>query len=164
MNIRGTFHFDAQREDVFRAICDPGVLLEVIPGCDAVERVSADAYEGRITLRLPGAVGSYRTSVRLVDADPPNCSGMEGSVEGAMGSIRGRAEFALDDTGAGTEMEYHGHGVIQGPLARLDSSFAERLAESLIAQGLRALDTRLANEAAQRIGPGGLRTATEGSE
>jgi hypothetical protein len=43
-------------------------------------------------------------------------------------------------------MDYEGSAVIDGPLARLDSRFAERLAESLIGQGLRALDQRLAME------------------
>ena len=46
-------------------------------------------------------------------------------------------------------MDYRGTGVIGGPLARLDSRFAERLAESLIAQGLRALDARLATEGSE---------------
>ena len=38
-----------------------------------------------------------------------------------------------------------GAATIDGPLARLDSRFAERLAESLIAQGLRALDARFSS-------------------
>jgi carbon monoxide dehydrogenase subunit G len=164
MKVAGTFQFAAPRDDVYRAICDPGVLMAVIPGCESVEQVDEDTYEGRITLRLPGSTGSYRTRVRLVDADPPHRSGMEGTVEGTMGSIRGRAAFVLHETGTGTAMEYEGSGVIGGPLARLDSSFTERLAGSLITQGLRALDARLANATPQQTGPGGLRTTTEVSE
>jgi carbon monoxide dehydrogenase subunit G len=64
-----------------------------------------------------------------------------------MGSIRGRADFILRETNAGTEIEYNGTGAITGPLARLDSRFAERFAESLIEQGLRALEARLAGKA-----------------
>jgi 2-furoyl-CoA dehydrogenase large subunit len=131
---------------VFAAICDPSTLMAVIPGCESVERVAADTYEGRITLRLPGAVGSYRTRVRLVDALPPERSGLRGRVEGPMGSIDGTADFELREAGAGTAMDYRGSGRMDGPLARLDSRFAERLAESLINQGLRALDARLATE------------------
>ncbi len=146
MNIAGTYRFTAPREAVFAAVCDPAVLLAVIPGCEAVERVGPDEYEGRITLRLPGAVGTYRTHVRLVDAQPPERSGLDGRVEGAMGSVRGRADFILQDTEPGTAMEYRGSASIDGPLARLDSRFAERLAQSLISQGLRALEARLATE------------------
>lgn len=148
MNIHGTHHFDAPRERVFAAIRDPQVLMAVIPGCQEVHQVSDDEYEGRLNLRLPGAVGTYRTSVRLVDVHEPERSGLEGRVEGAMGSISGQAEFVLKETTSGTEIEYRGSGVIQGPLARLDSRFAEKLADSLIAQGLRALESRLVSEGA----------------
>jgi uncharacterized protein len=164
VNVNGSHHLQAPREAVFRAICDPAVLLEILPGCDEIEQVSASEYRGRLTLRLPGIVGSYRTTVRLVDAEAPDRAGMEGRLEGTMGTIHGRAEFVLRDAGGATELEYRGTGTIQGSLAMLDSRFAERLAESLIAQGLRALDLRLARDASQGTGPGGPRTTTEGSE
>ncbi len=151
MKVSGTCTLGAGAAEVFDAICDPGTLLAVIPGCEAIERTGPDEYAGRISLRLPGAAGSYRTLVRLVDAVRPERAGMEGSVEGPMGSIRGRAEFELAPAPSAGEaplppetvLDYRGDAVIQGPLARLDSRFAERLAESLISQGLRALDHRL---------------------
>lgn len=147
MKLAGTHRFAASREAVFAAICDPSVLLAVIPGAEAVEQTGPDTYEGRISLRLPGAVGSYRTHVRLVDADPPARAGLDGRVEGSMGSVTGRADLELTDAaGPGTDLAWRGTARIDGPLARLDSRFAERLADSLISQGLRALDARLATE------------------
>jgi 2-furoyl-CoA dehydrogenase large subunit len=146
MNVHGSHHFDAPRDAVFGAIRDPRILMAVIPGCQAVEEIRPGEYEGRIALRLPGAAGTYRTHVRLVDVAPPERTGMQGRVEGSMGTIEGTASFSLAANGAGTRMDYEGSAVIDGPLARLDSRFAERLAESLIGQGLRALDQRLAME------------------
>ncbi len=153
MNIHGSHRFEAPREAVFAAIRDPRVLMAVIPGCETVEEVAPDQYDGRITLRLPGMVGSYRTRVTLVDVLEPEHAGMDGAVEGTMGTITGHADFELrvapDGDGRGTDMDYRGSGVIGGPLARLDSRFVEQLAESLIAQGLRALDARLATEGSE---------------
>ena len=151
MNIHGSHRFEAPREAVFAAIRDPRVLMAVIPGCEAVEQVAPDQYDGRITLRLPGAVGSYRTRVTLVDVVEPERAGLDGTVEGSMGTITGHADFELRaaEAGTGTDMDYRGSGVIGGPLARLDSRFAERLAQSLIDQGLRALDLRLATEGSE---------------
>lgn len=149
MKLHGTHRFAAPRERVFDAIRDPRVLMAVIPGCEAVEETAPDEFRGRITLRLPGVVGSYRTTVRLVDVTAPERAGLDGRVEGAMGAITGRADFTLAEADGGTAMDYRGSGTIDGPLARLDSRFAERLAELLIAQGLRALDHRLATEGSE---------------
>ena len=148
MNLRGSYTIDAPRAAVFAAICDPDVLLGVIPGCRAIEHVGTDEYRGQITLRLPGVVGTYATRVRLVDADPPRSGELEGEVEGALGTIKGRATFRLAESGAGTRIDYQGEAVIGGPLARLDSRFVEGLAETLIGQGLRSLASRLERGAA----------------
>jgi carbon monoxide dehydrogenase subunit G len=147
VNLHGTHHLGATPAAVFAAICDPAALLAVIPGCDELERVADDEYEGRITLRLPGAVGRYRTHVRLLEQRPPERASLEGRVDGSMGSIRGTATVELRAKDGGTDLAYAGRGSIDGPLARLDARFAERLAESLISQGIRALDARLATEA-----------------
>ena len=146
MNLRGSHHFAAPREAVFAAVRDPQTLLAVIPGCESVEQVAPDDFVGQVVLRLPGAVGRYRTQVHLVDVVCPERCGLEGRVEGAMGSISGRADFELAEAVPGTALSYTGRGTLGGPLARLDGGIAERFAQSLIAQGLDALDRRLAKE------------------
>ena len=163
MKIRGSRTLGAPRAAVFDAICDPTTLLGIIPGCREVERVSETEYRGQISLRLPGMVGSYRTTVRLVEADPPSLGRLQGEVVGALGSITGSAQFRLTDAGGGTAVDYEGTAVIGGPLARLDSRFVEGLARSLIDQGLANLDTRLEGELGIAVGGNDRAVFGEGS-
>jgi hypothetical protein len=149
VNIRGAQTVAAPRAAVFAAICDPDVLLRVIPGCSEIARTGDNQYRGRIALRLPGIVGTYATVVRLVDAEAPSTGRLEGEVEGALGTIRGNATFRLSGSGSGTTIVYDGHAVIGGPLARLDSRFVEGIVGSLVAQGLRNLDVSLQHGAAE---------------
>ena len=164
MNVRGSHTLDAPRTTVFAAICDPNALLGIIPGCREIEQVGDGEYRGQISLRLPGVVGTYRTVVRLVDADAPCYGRLEGELEGTLGTIKGRATFRLAEGGGRTTIDYEGHAVIGGPLARLDSRFAEGLAESLIAQGLRALDRRLAGASSTVAAADRRQPGTEASE
>lgn len=143
MNIRGSRTLDAPRTAVFDAICDPNTLLAVIPGCREIEKIGDTEYRGQISLRLPGVVGTYRTVVRLVEADPPAYGQLEGEVVGTLGSIKGRASFRLAEADGRTTVDYDGQAAIDGPLARLDSRFVEGLAGSLINQGLGDLNSRL---------------------
>lgn len=147
MDIRGSRMMRAPRAAVFAAILDPSTLMAVIPGCEALEQVDDGAYRGRIALRLPGVVGTYRTVVRVVDADPPSFGRLEGEVAGALGTIKGQASFRLAESGTGTTVDYDGHATVDGPLARLDGRFLEGMACSLVDQGLGALDARLQAEA-----------------
>jgi carbon monoxide dehydrogenase subunit G len=143
MNVSGHAVVDAPRAAVFASICDPATLLEIIPGCREIRQVAGGEYRGRVALRLPAIVGTYDTVVRLVDADPPAHGVMEGRVEGATGSIEGRASFRLTDEGTGTRVEYEGTGVVSGPLGRLDARLVEGVARSLIDEGLARLGRRL---------------------
>lgn len=151
MRIHGNRTLDAPRDRVFAAICDPGSLLAVIPGCRSIEQVG-DEYRGEIALRLPGIAGTFRTTVRLVDTEPPSSGRLLGEVVGRPGSIRGWATFRLADADGGTTVEYDGQAELGGPLARLDSRFAEGLAGTLIGQGLGNLDARLRSEAPAEAG------------
>lgn len=143
MNIRGSRTLDAPRAAVFAAICDPNTLLGVIPGCREIEKTGDTEYRGQISLRLPGVVGTYRTVVHLVAADPPCYGRLEGEVVGTLGSIKGHASFRLTEADGKTTVDYDGRAVIDGPLARLDGRFVEGLAGSLIGQGLGNLNSRL---------------------
>jgi hypothetical protein len=163
MNVRGSRTIDAPRVAVFNAICDPATLLGILPGCSEIEQVDDVEYRGRIAIRLPGLVGTYHTVVRLVETEPPGFGRLDGEVVGALGSITGSASFRLADSGGGTTIEYEGHGVIGGPLARLDSRFVEGLAGSLINQGLGNLETRLRGEPTAVVGGDDRPVMKEGS-
>lgn len=151
MKVRGSHTLDAPRAVVFAAICDPDALLGVIPGCREIEQTGDAEYRGQISLRLPGVVGTYRTVVRLVDADAPCYGELEGELEGALGTVKGRATFRLAESGDRTTIDYEGQAVIGGPLARLDARFVEGLAGSLIKQGLRTLNSRLRGDPAAGV-------------
>jgi uncharacterized protein len=143
VKVSGRATIDAPRDAVFAAICDPEALLEVIPGCREVHRVSPAEYHGRISLRLPAIVGTYDTTVRLTETRAPEYGAFEGRVEGRAGTLAGRASFRLADDGGRTRVEYEGTGTVSGPLARLDARFVEGLAASLVGEGLARLGRRL---------------------
>jgi carbon monoxide dehydrogenase subunit G len=161
MNIRGSQILDAPPSVAFAAICDPDALLGIIPGCREIEQIGEAEYRGKISLRLPGVVGTYRTVVRLVDADAPHYGRIDGELEGALGTVDGQATFRLTESDGKTKIEYEGQAVIGGPLARLDARFVEGLAGSLIKQGLKNLNSRLRAEQSAGVAKNGRQRTRE---
>ncbi len=152
MRVSGRATVDAPRDEVFAAICDPGALLDVIPGCEDVRRVSDTEYVARIALRLAAIAGSFDTVVRLTAAEPPSFGAFEGRVEGRPGSLAGHASFSLTELEGRTTVDYEGEGVVGGPLARLDSRFLEGIVAHLIDEGLARLGRRLARARPSSVG------------
>jgi carbon monoxide dehydrogenase subunit G len=146
MKIAGRYTFNVPHEQVWAAIYDPRALLNIIPGCQEIEQVSATEYRGQIQLRLPAVIGVFQSYMRLVEAEAPYYSRFEGEVEGMPGSVKGSAWFRLKEAEGQTLMEYEGEGLVTGPLARLNSHFIEGLAKSLIDQGLAKLNKQLEDQ------------------
>jgi len=156
MRIRGDRPLMAPRTAVFEAIHDPAVLLTCIPGCEAVEQTAPAEYQARIVIRLPGIAGVWALKVRVAEAVPPTRCRLEGRIEGSPGTVTGQATLELaNEPAGGTRLDYLADARIEGPLAWLDSALVERLARTILEQGLARLDQEVGRRIASDDGAAG---------
>jgi uncharacterized protein len=148
MRIHGDRALIAPRSLVFEAIHDPAVLLACIPGCEAVEQIGPDEYRARVVIRLPGIAGAWDLDVRVAEAVPPVSCQLEGRLAGSPGTVTGSATINLDDVPTGgSRLRYLADARIEGPIAWLDSALVERLARTILDQGLARLDQEVGRRA-----------------
>jgi carbon monoxide dehydrogenase subunit G len=136
MKVNGSRLLDMKREEIWPLIFDPAMLFELLPGCDQLERISAEEYRGRMRLRIPSIAGSYQVYVKILEHQEPGLCRMAGEVSGPAGNIRGEASFTLVEEGRKTRLSYAGAALVSGPLAGMNSRFIESVAKTLISQGL----------------------------
>lgn len=151
MKITGNYTLDGSRQDIWPLIHDPSSLVSLIPGCEQLDQISPDEYRGQVQLRLPAVTGTYTTYVKLIEDEVPRYCRFEGKVDGPAGSLSGTASFKLEPVGTQTILEYEGQAMIIGSLARLDSRFAEGLAQTLIKQGLARLNAQIQKKQTRNI-------------
>jgi carbon monoxide dehydrogenase subunit G len=144
MKIAGSYPLTAPRDRVWPIIFDPAALLDLIPGCDQIESDGPGLYRGTVTLRVPAVSGAYRMAIKILDQRAPEFCRLDGEAAGSAGSVRGQAEFILQEADGGTLVQYDGDAIISGPLAGMNSRFVEGVAQQLIRQGLRRLDAQAA--------------------
>lgn len=136
----GSAFVAAQPELIWEMLLDPQTLKAVIPGCQAVQKVSETHFRADVVLGVGPVTGRYRANVILSDLDPPRAVTLGGSVEGALGFGSGEGRITLMPDGAGgTTMQYVYDAAIGGKVASIGGRLLDGATKVIIGQFFAAL-------------------------
>jgi carbon monoxide dehydrogenase subunit G len=132
MQMTGEQRIAASRHLVWQALNDPEILRQCIPGCQSLERESAERLRATVEIKI-GPIGArFNGAVTLSDLDPPNGYTLTGEGQGGtVGSARGAARVCLADDGDGTRLSYDVDAQIGGRLAQLGGPIIDATARQL---------------------------------
>jgi len=132
MDLTGEYKIAAPREAVWKALNDPEILKQSIPGCEEIQKLSDTEMTAKVTARVGPVKASFAGKVTLSDLDPPNGYKISGEGQGGVaGFARGGADVRLkpDETGAGTILTYTANAAVGGKLAQIGSRLIEGAAK-----------------------------------
>ena len=159
MKITGEHRIPADRQTVWRALNDPDVLKDCLPGCESIEKTSDTHMNARITARVGPVKASFSGAVTLSDLDPPNGYTITGEGQGgAAGFASGGAKVHLSEAGPKeTILTYEAEAKVGGKLAQIGSrlidSTAKKLAEDFFEKFVaRASELAASAEPAAAVG------------
>ncbi len=135
MQITGSFTVPAPRKRVWEALNDPEILRQCIPGCEELNRVGDNEFEGKVVAKVGPVKATFAGRVTLADLDPPNGYTIQGEGKGGVaGFAKGSAKVRLKDDAAGTVLEYDADASVGGKLAQIGGRLIEGAANQT-AQG-----------------------------
>ena len=146
MRIAGSYALDAIRSEVWPRVFDPASLVSLIPGCQRLERESANEYRGSLLLGLPSVSGSFETHVRILEQRDPSYCRFQGEISGPTGVVTGTVSFSLKELDGRTQLDYEAEGIVTGALAKMPARFLEGVIRTLLAQGLAKLNRELGRQ------------------
>lgn len=132
MKMTGDERIAAPRARVWGALNDPQVLRQCIPGCQALERESAEKLRAVVEIKI-GPIGARFNSVIVISDVVPSESytlvaeGQGGTVGSGKSTIRVR----LADEGAHTRLLYDVEAQVGGRLAQLGGPLIDSTAKQL---------------------------------
>jgi uncharacterized protein len=132
MDLTGEYRIAAPREAVWKALNDPEILKQAIPGCEEIQKLSDTEMTAKVTARVGPVKASFSGKVTLSDLDPPNGYKISGEGQGGVaGFARGGADVRLkpDESGAGTILTYTANAAVGGKLAQIGSRLIEGAAK-----------------------------------
>ncbi len=148
MKISGSYTIDAPRDVVWEALNDIEVLARCIPGCERLEQVGDNEYEGTIKIGIQAIRGVYSGRIRIEDVDPPNHYKLIASGKSANGVVDGSGTVDLVAQDGKTLLMYGGEAQVGGTLASVGQRLIEGASRQLINQSLKALAEQIATRVA----------------
>ena len=144
MKMNGEFRVPTDRETVWRALNDPEVLKECLPGCQEIEKTSDTEMTATLTIKVGPVKATFKGGVTLSDLDPPNGYTLSGQGQGGTaGFASGEAKVKLVEEGGETVVQYGVDAKVGGKLAQIGSRLIDSTAKKLSKQFFDSLAEKL---------------------
>lgn len=132
------------RDVVFKALNDPDILQQSIPGCEELLKHSDTQMEATVVVKFGPVKASFKSDVTLDPTDGPGKFNLSGKGDaGVAGFANGGANVTLTEQDGGTLLAYVVTIDVTGKLAQVGSRLMEgttkRLAKKFFANFEQAL-------------------------
>lgn len=149
MKVAGDYTFDGPQQLVWDTLLDPEVLASVLPGCEKLDLVGENEYEGALKIKVGPVQGQFMGKVKLEDIQPPDAYTMQVDGRGAPGFVKASGHLKLAASGAQTVVSYEGDAQVGGRLASVGQRLVESSAKAIIKQSLDGLNASVQARSSQ---------------
>lgn len=143
MKVKGDYLFDVGQDEVWNGLLDPEVLAATMPGCERLELVGENQYEGDLNIKVGPVQGLFKGKIDLEEIDPPSGYTMNVDGRGAPGFVKAKATVSLADEGGQTRLSYDGDAQVGGRIASVGQRLLDSSAKAIIKQSLEGLNGTL---------------------
>ncbi len=132
MELTDEIRIAAPKDAVYRALNDPDVLRECIPGCEELIQHSPEHLEAKVVLKIGPVKARFSGEVTLDNSQAPDAFSLSGEGKGgAAGFAKGGADVSLTADGDETVLSYTAKVTIGGKIAQLGSRLIAGTAKKL---------------------------------
>ena len=133
MEMTGEYTIPAKRSEVWKALNNPDILKECIPGCTELEAIDAQHLKATVALKIGPVSAKFKGEVELSDIIEPKSYRIYGEGKGgAAGFAKGGANVDLEELDENnTVLRYEVDAKIGGKLAQLGSRLIDSTSKKL---------------------------------
>jgi len=148
MELTDEILIEAPKARVYKALNDPEILQQSIPGCEELIKHSDTELEAKVVLKVGPVKAKFAGNVILDTAGAPDAFSLTGQGSGGVaGFAKGGADVTLEETEDGnTLLKYTAKAEIGGKLASLGSRLIQGTAKKLAGKFFKQFSEILAAE------------------
>lgn len=132
MELTDSYSLPVDRQTVWNALNDPGILKSCIAGCETFERTGDNAFACAVTASIGPVKARFTSKVTLSEIDAPSGYTLNFDGQGgAAGFGKGTARVDLSDEADGTKLTYKANAQVGGKLAQVGSRLIDSAAKKM---------------------------------
>ncbi len=147
VKVTGSATLNASRDDVWKALNDPAVLVRTIPGCQQLEEVGPDSYRMTITAGVASIKGTYLGDVSPTDQQQPGSFMLHASGAGSPGTVSADVKVSLAELDGATRLDYDADAVVGGMIGGVGQRVLSGVAKKTAGEFFQAVDDVLTGKA-----------------
>lgn len=162
VKVTGSAMLQAPRDDVWKALNDPAVLVRTIPGCQQLEEVGPASYRMTISAGVASIKGTYQGDVSLTDQQQPGSFMLRASGAGAPGTVSADVRVSLSETDGVTRLDYDADAVVGGMIGGVGQRLLSGVAKKTAGEFFQAVEDVLTGKVPTPVAGSAAATAAPG--
>ncbi len=143
MEMTGEQLIPLPQAETWKALNDPAVLKDCVPGCESIERTGDNEFDVVLTAKVGPVSAKFKGKMTVTDADPPRAYTLAFEGQGGVaGFAKGEATVTLTPEGKSTRLSYIAKASVGGKLAQVGARLIDGVAKQLAGKFFEAFNER----------------------
>ena len=121
MKLSGSYKLNVKKEYVWKALNDPNILKQCIPGCESFDKESNAVFNATATNQIGPMNATFSGTVKLSNIEENQSYTISGEGQSSVGFVNGSADVKLIEENGITTLSYEVEVNIGGKIAQLGS-------------------------------------------
>ena len=132
MKLSGSYKLQVKKEIVWKALNDPSILKQCIPGCDTFEKLNENTFEATATNQIGPMNATFSGTINLSNIIENKSYRLSGEGQSSVGFANGIADVKLEELNNVTTLFYDVDLNVGGKIAQLGSRLIDGVAKKCL--------------------------------
>ena len=131
MKLSGSYELNAKKEVVWKALNDPNILKQCIPGCESFDKESNTSFSAKATNQIGPMNATFSGTVTISNIKENQSYTLSGEGQSSVGFANGSSDVELFEKNGITTLSYKVDVNVGGKIAQLGSRLIDGVAKKM---------------------------------
>ena len=131
MKLTGSYKMNVKKKAVWKALNDPNILKQCIPGCESFDKESSNIFNATATNQIGPMNATFSGTVTLSNIQENQSYTLSGEGQSSVGFANGSADVKLIEENGITTLTYEVNANVGGKIAQLGSRLINGVAKKM---------------------------------